>query len=193
MLASMFTELPDGLRIKPLRVEDMYKLIAAGTFADDERVELLNGVLVVMDPPGGPHIWITQRLMKRLVIATVDLPLAVICQSAVTMGDYQLPQPDLTVVPKQNGFRAPVGGSLVVELSDTSLRKDRDVKTKIYAQAGVAEYWIVDVNAELVFVHTDPHGSDYRMVTVVRRTGVLEPTELPGVKISVDELFRVEP
>jgi Uma2 family endonuclease len=193
MFATMpYTELPQGVRIKQLRVEDVYRLRAAGAFDDDERVELLHGVLVVMEPVGGPHIWITQRLMKRLLIAALDLPVEVICQSAIRMGDFQLPQPDITVVPKQMGFDPPAGGLLVVEVSDTSLAKDRDTKSRIYAMANVPEYWIVDVDHEQVHVFTDPHGTDYRQITIVPRSGKLQPIKLPEISIEIDQLFRID-
>ena len=190
LLSMLYTDVLQGERIRALRVEDFDRLADSGAFGDDERVELLHGMLVVMDVPGGPHIWITQRLMERLVLATVGTQLKVICQSAVKMGDYQLPQPDLAIVPKQVGFARPVGGLLVIEVADTSLRKDKDVKPAIYAQANVPEYWLVDVRRECVVVHRDPHGMQYRMIELIPRTGTLQPMTLPGVEIVVDDLFR---
>lgn len=70
--------------------------------------------------------------------------------------------------------------------------KDRNVKIPIYAEANVPEYWIIDLYKERVFVYTDPVGDMYRNVEVVPRTGTLRPRALPGVEISVDDLFRRE-
>lgn len=189
----LFTEL-NGHRIHPLRAEQYAQLAEAGAFADGERVELLNGLLVVMEPDveSGEHIWITQRIMKRLVISTIDLPVEVICQSSVGMSDYSVPMPDVIVVPRQVGFARPRGGLLVVEVARSSIRKDRDVKAPIYSVAQVPEYWIVDVERECVHVFSDPRGESYRVIQVIPRTGMLSPGGLPGVEIAVEELFRAE-
>ena len=194
MLSSMlFTEL-NGHRIHPLRAEQYDQLADAGAFAEGERVELLNGLLVVMEPDveSGEHIWITQRIMKRLVLATINAPVAVICQSSVRMTDYSVPMPDLVVVPKQVGFARPRGGLLVIEVARSSMRRDRDVKAPIYSVAEVPEYWIVDIDQEEVVVFTEPRGESYRKVDIVHRTGVLKPVGLAGVEISVADLFRPE-
>jgi Uma2 family endonuclease len=186
----LFTEV-NGHRIHPLRAEQYAQLVESGAFAEGERVELLNGLLVVMEPDveSGEHIWITQRIMKRLVIALMARPFAVICQSSVRMTDHSVPMPDVVVVPKQVGFASPRGGLLVVEVARSSMRKDREVKAPIYSVAQVPEYWIVDIEQERVMVFSDPHGESYRMVEVVARTGVARSVGL-GIEIAVDELFR---
>ncbi len=193
----MFSKMhiPEELRaehIRPLSVADVDQLLKSGAIESGERIELLHGMLVVMDMDGEPHVWVTQRLMKRLVVATLEMPVEVICQSSAKMGDFQLPSPDITVVPRQTRFTRPLGGLLVIEVAESSLRKDRVIKVPIYATAGVPEYWIVDTENERVFVHTEPHGRDYRAVEVVPRSGTLRPRELPGVEIVVDELFHQE-
>lgn len=79
---------------------------------------------------------------------------------------------------------------LLIEVSDSSIRKDRRVKTSIYAEAGVPEYWIVNISKEelLIEVHTDPTPDGYRRVEVLRDGDVLRPTRLPGVEIPVIEI-----
>lgn len=197
MLSPMLTtELIPHARVRPLRFEEFAKLIADGAFGDDERVELLYGVLYVKDREdmeSTEHIWLTQRLMERLVLYTVGKQLSVICQSTVRMGDYHGPMPDVSVVAAQRGITTyPQGTRLVVEVAKSSLRHDRDTKAKIYAESNVPEYWLVDVEGERVYVFSDPHGPTYRRVDVVPRTGVLRSVALPGVEIAVDELFGGE-
>lgn len=193
MLASMVDiEQFRGERIRPLHSDEYERLIAEGAF-EDEHLELLQGVLVGMTPPGDAHIGITARVLKRLILATQHLSVEVLCQSPVRMGDTSIPQPDIAVVPQQIGFTRPVGGMLIIEVSDSSLRMDRGVKKEIYANAKVPEYWLVDVQAEHVEVYTEPRARKYRQLDVVGRDGVLKPLTLPGVTIVVDELFRQQP
>jgi Uma2 family endonuclease len=194
MLSSMLTttDVLQGEPILALRVDVVDRMLAAGVIEDGERVELLHGLLVVMDVDGEAHVSITQRIMERLVIQLAGKPFKVICQSSAKMGDYQMPSPDIVVVPRQHGPGRYVGGLLVVEVADSSLHKDRDVKPSIYATAQVPEYWLVDVKAQQVVIHTEPLGNEYRTLETVPRTGVLSPIALPDVKIVIDELFRPE-
>lgn len=186
------TDVLQGERILALGVDDVDRMLAAGVIGDGERVELLHGLLVVMDMDGEQHVSITQRIMERLVLQLAGTPFKVVCQSSAKMGAYQMPSPDVIVVPRQQVAGRAVGGLLVVEVADTSLRKDREVKAAIYATAHVPEYWLVDVNAQHVTVFSDPQDQDYRRSETVPRTGVLVPIALPGVQIAVDDLFRSE-
>ena len=194
MFSSMLTttDVLQGEPILALRVDAVDRMLAAGVIEDGERVELLHGLLVVMDMDGEDHVQITQRIMERLVLQLAGTPYKVICQSSAKMGDYQMPSPDIVVIPRRHGPGRHVGGLLVVEVADSSLHKDRDIKPSIYAAAQVPEYWLVDVRAEQVTVHTHPGGNDYGTRATVARTGVLSSIALPNVTIIVDELFRAE-
>jgi len=194
MFSSMLTttDALQGERILALRVDVVDRMLESGVIEDAERVELLHGLLVVMDMDGEDHVLITQRIMERLVLQLAGKPFKVICQSSAKMGDYQMPSPDIVVIPRHHGPGRYVGGLLVVEVADSSLHKDRDVKPSIYAAARVPEYWLVDVKAEQVIIHTEPEGSEYRTLQTVGRTGVLAPIALPDVNVVVDELFRAE-
>ncbi len=162
MFSSMLTttDVLHGEPILALHVDVVDRMLAAGVIDDDERVEFLHGLLVVRDIEGEDHVLITQRIMERLVLQLAGKPFKVICQSSAKMGDYQMPSPDVIVVPRQHGPGRTVGRLLVVEVADSSLHKDRQIKPAIYATAKVPEYWLVDVNAQQIVIHTEPHGND---------------------------------
>ena len=182
----------EGERIRRLNVDEYLRLAEAGAF-EDERVELLDGLLVVMSPIGGPHTWIVAHLLERLILSTQGLPVTVISQSSVHMTDYSMPEPDIAVMSRPSSItEVPRGGLLVIEVAASSLRKDIDKKSKIYAEAKVPEYWVVDIDAEEVLVQTELRLHSYANSELVPRSGVLRPTQLPGVIISVDELFRFD-
>jgi len=176
-------------RPRPLRRDEFERLVDAGVFAD-ERVELLRGVLVTMSPQGEPHVWISSELAEQLVLQLERLGLRdrfqVRSHGSFAATEDSEPEPDIAVVP-----RRPFGGPLadrallLIEVSDSSLQKDRRIKTSIYAEAGVPEYWIVDVDGGAVEVHTDPNGSQYRTMVRLGRGDVLRPVELPGVAIEI--------
>jgi Uma2 family endonuclease len=160
---------------------------------EDEKVELIDGVVVEMSPAGTPHAILVARLLERLVLQLVGAPVSVIPQSSIEMTDYSMPEPDLAVLPRPRTLHTRLrGGLFVIEVAVTSLRKDLMKKSRIYAQADVPEYWVVDVDAEEVVVHTMPASGLYAHIERFPRSGILRPTQLPGVEILIDELFRDE-
>jgi Uma2 family endonuclease len=189
MLASMFApELlaPGGIRRFSRAEYD--RLVELGLF-DEEHVELLRGMLVTMSPQGVEHAglaaWFTERLIRAL-----DASWDVRCGLPYAASDDSEPEPDLSVSRKgQTVFAHPSSAMLLVEVSNSSLAKDRGIKTPIYAEAGVPEYWIVDVTGDelRIEVHTDPQNGDYRRIEILRDGDVLRPTHVP-IEIPVIEI-----
>jgi Uma2 family endonuclease len=97
-----------------------------------------------VSPIGNRHALITAKLLKLLILESQHLDVVVMCQSTIRMGDRSMPEPDIAVVPAQDDFTRPIGGLLIVEVADSSLRIDSTAKQEIYANAKVPEYWIID-------------------------------------------------
>jgi Uma2 family endonuclease len=175
--------------MRPLRRVEYDRLVDAGAF-EDERVELLRGFLVTMSPQGNLHAWITAELTRLLIVQLaqrgLDDRFVVRPQLPYAASDDSEPEPDLAIVPRQAfGDPHPDRALLVIEVADSSLRKDRDIKRDIYAEAGVPEYWIVDVAGRAVEVHTTPRDGAFRSVVRIGLDGEIVPTQLPGVSIRV--------
>lgn len=99
------------------------------------------------------------------------------------------PLPDFCVVPLANyQDRHPERALLLIEVSESSLRKDRGVKLGIYAENGVPEYWVVNVKTKTIEVHTDPEGARYRTVHIFERGQTIRPAAFPDLAVSVDEV-----
>jgi Uma2 family endonuclease len=180
-------------RPRPLRRVEYDQLVEAGVF-EDERIELLHGVLVTMSPQSDLHAAITAELAQRIIEQLFHLGLrdrfTVRSHSAFAASEYSEPEPDVAVVPRQRfGEGHPARAHLLIEVSVSSLRKDRTIKIGIYAEAGVPEYWIVDVKSGAVEVYTDPQGSKYCAMTRFTRGEVLHPIEVPGVAIAVADIL----
>jgi Uma2 family endonuclease len=174
-------------RVRPLLRKEYDRLVAEGFF-EDERVELLHGVLVTMSPQGGRHsaitAWITERLIRAL-----DTSYEVRSHSPFAASDYSEPEPDVGVYPRGSYHDHPERAFLLVEVADSSLRKDRKIKTGIYAAAGVPEYWIVDLDHDEIEVLTGPGRTRYRRRITLRRGDTLSPSALAGVAIAVDDIL----
>lgn len=181
---------PDGIR--PISRSEYDRMVELGMF-DDERVELLRGVLVTMSPQNrehaGPTHWLTKHLTLRL-----GSDWDVRCQLPFAATDDSEPEPDISVSPTVGNpsLEHPSSAVLIIEVSNTSILRDRRVKAPIYAEARVPEYWIVDVSgSELcVEVHTDPTPAGYRHVAVLQADDVLRPIALPGIEIPIRDLPR---
>jgi Uma2 family endonuclease len=179
-------------RVRPLRRVEYDRLVEAGVFGD-ERVELLRGVLVEMSPQGESHGWLVAKLNQWLVEQLFQLGLnaryIVRPQLPYAASDDSEPEPDLAVVAQPaSGDPHPERAYLLIEVAASSLRKDRKIKSSIYAEAGVPEYWIVDVDGRAVEIFTDPEAGAYR--SIVRITsGELRPIALPGIAIRFDEIL----
>jgi Uma2 family endonuclease len=176
-----------------LTVADYHRLGEAGILGEDDRVELLEGQLVDMSPIGPRHALAVDALNELLVFAVAGRA-HVRVQNPVTLDNGSEPQPDLTVVRRPwSGYpRAHPGPAdvlLLIEVADSSLELDLGAKRAIYARAGIAEFWVVDLTTDTVLVHRDPDGDGYRSVTPVQAPGVLDVRALTGVTIPAGPIF----
>jgi len=176
-----------------LTVERYFALVDEGVLAPDDRVELLEGVVVSMAPQNTPHASGVARATRALMRA-VGEQAVVRTQLSFIAGPYSVPEPDVAVVPgryEDYDHVHPRTALLVIEVADSSLKQDRLTKAMVYAAADVPEYWIVNVVHGQVEVHRDPDRTArrYRSVSVVRRDGQIAPVAFPDVSIDADTLL----
>lgn len=174
-------------RVRPLRRREYEQLVEAGVF-EDERVELLRGVLVEMSPQGEPHARITAWLAHRFAGALPIDRYDVRSHSPFAATDDSMPEPDVSISRRDAAGHHPRSALLLIEVAGSSVAKDRVIKTEIYAEAGVPEYWIVDLRTQTVDVLTRPTATGYRRSA--RRTlgDTLRPTKLRGIAIDVADI-----
>jgi len=162
---------------------------AAGLF-ENERVELIQGVIVQMSAKGPTHEAVIQRLHEMLVLALHGRA-SVRSQSPFAASDLSEPEPDVAVVPRGDYFDDhPNQAHLLVEVSDSSLRYDRGSKAKLYAECGVPEYWIVNLVDRLVEVHSDIVRGEYRKVVPHGASETIAPQAFPDLAIALSKLLR---
>jgi Uma2 family endonuclease len=176
-------------RARPLSRRAYDRLVACGRFADD-RIELLCGQLVTMSPQGRLHATVAARIAQQLIRA-LDDTFEVRTHSPFAASDDSEPEPDISVSRRSRraGYH-PSKALLLIEVAESSLRRDRIVKAQIYAENRAPEYWIVDLASRTVLVHTDPARGTYQSIVELRRKHLLRPGRLPGVAWTVGDLFR---
>jgi Uma2 family endonuclease len=177
--------------------EEYDRLIALGIF-DGERVELIDGFLVVREPQGVRHATAIRRIIAALRRA-VGSDWQIDSQLPLALDATSEPEPDVSVVagdPSTYREAHPSRPLLVVEVADSSYRFDREFKTSLYARASVPDYWIVDVARGVVEVHRQPEQSEtarygwrYASVETLRAPSTINPLFVPATTIAVADLL----
>ena len=185
------------MQIPPRRavvtVDDYHRMADAGLLTEDSRVELIDGEIVTKMTIGPRHNACVDRLTRAFVIGAGERAIVRV-QGSIGLSFLTEPEPDLVLLRPQADFYAkklptPADVLLIVEVADVSLAFDRDRKRPLYAAAGVAEFWLVDLTTDAVFCHRDPAGRTYRIVGRYTRGATIAPVLLPECSIPVDELL----
>ncbi len=186
-------EQPALLRRHLLTVEQYERMDATGVLAPDARVELIEGELVEMPTIGTRHASTVKRLLNQIA-ATLEGRAVVAVQDPLRLGDYSEPEPDLMLLRPRDDFYAgahPVAADvlLLIEVSETSVRYDREIKLPLYARHGVAEVWIVDLDNRVLRFYRQPVQDDYHHATATATPGSVAPQALPGLLIDLSRLL----
>jgi Uma2 family endonuclease len=172
-------------------VDDLYRMDKAGIFTN-ERVELIRGEVFVMTI-GSRHAARVERardLFNRLLSGKV----AVRSQNPVWIDDYNLPQPDVIVTKPRDDYyelqHPRVEDTFfLLEVSDSSLEHDREVKLAVYAISNIREYWIENISEDALLVFRDPESDHYATCLTLRRGDTRSPLAFPDVQIKVEDLL----
>jgi Uma2 family endonuclease len=172
-----------------ITVEDFQRMAEVGILAPDDRVELLDGVIVDMSPEGPEHAAAIARISRLLIRRISDDALFVRPQSPLTFGTRSQPEPDLAVVSGNPTDRHPDAALLAIEVSVTSHARDRDVKAPLYAAAGIPEFWLLDLPARTLEVRREPVDGVYRSTRILGPEETVEPLQVPVGPVRVSELL----
>src|SRR2546429_669945 len=174
------------------------RLVELGVFRPGERLELIDGALVVREPQGSRHAGTIRRVLAALRLALGDA-WQIDSQLPIALGDDSGPEPDVSVVPRDPDAYLdahPSRAVLIVEVAESSYWIDREYKASLYARAGIADFWIVDLGHETLEVHRDPepspvalYGWRYRTVDTLRPPATVAPLVAPDGSIPVADLL----
>lgn len=172
-------------------VADYYIIGRAGVLPESAQVELINGI-VYDEAPMGPFHAIVCSLLSRDFILAQKKKCSTRVRSPIHFGDYTEFQADLALVKRgeyMNAHPTPREVFLAVEVADTSLTFDQQIKLPIYARAGIPEFWIVNLPQLRIDVYSDPFEDRYRSLKKVPK-GILAPRAFPAMPIDVTKLLR---
>jgi Uma2 family endonuclease len=175
---------------KRFSVEEYERMVDAGILDQRERVELIDGAVVTMSPIGPRHSACVSSANQTLVLAA-GTSVIVQPQGSVRLDRFNEPQPDLMLLKPRSDFYAsyhpgPSEVLLVIEVADSSLRYDREIKAPLYATWGVYEYWLADLNANLLLCFSSPVDGVYTATSTRRRGESVAPQLLRSCVVPVD-------
>jgi len=173
-------------------VGEYYRMAETGIIAPGARVELIDGEVMDMPPIGPPHASLVTELQNRLIRALGDSAIVRV-RNPVRLGAHDEPEPDLAVVePPASRYRRrhpePPDILLLIEVADSSLALDRDVKLRRYAACGIREAWLADANAGTILRYRSPNKDGYRTSDSIDCQPAVPLPGLPGSSIDLTGL-----
>jgi Uma2 family endonuclease len=171
--------------------EEYERLVEQGFFHPEERLELVEGIIYEMTPQSSFHatgIRAAARALESIFTEGYDVR----SQLPLALGDDSEPEPDVAVVPgalQDYSHSHPTSAVLIVEIADSSLLHDRKRKTRLYARAGIPEYWIDNLVDWCLEVYRDPRDGAYTSRTILREGDSVSPLSRPEASIPVASLF----
>jgi Uma2 family endonuclease len=175
-------------------VAEYHRMADIGLFRDDERVELLDGIIVEMSPIGTRH-WRRHATITAYLNRTLGDHAFIVPQGSFPLGDKNEPQPDIAVLAREcadaeNDVPLPAQIYALIEISDSSLAKDLGPKQRLYARFGIADYVVVDLNENVLLHYREPHELGYGICDRLFDGDAFELAALPGITLRTDALLK---
>jgi len=183
-----------AIAVRRLSVQDYHRMAESGILQPDERIELLEGQIIQMAAKGTAHSAAVSRI-ESVLRARLAGEVLLRFQDPVRLNDYSEPEPDVAVVRPdplyyEDHHPNPSEVYLLIEVSDTTLKFDRETKAPAYARSGITEYWVLDVNDRKLHVYQVPSAEGYQSETILSEGLTVAPLAFPDCVIVVRELLR---
>lgn len=174
-------------------VKQFHQMAESGILSENERVELIRGEMIDMSPIGRRHAGCVNRLVN-LLIQLLGKRIILAPQNPVELNETSEPQPDIALLkPRPDFYRnshpQPEDIFLLIEMADTTVKYDREVKIPLYAEANIPEVWLVDVNQEIIEVYRNSLEGIYQDVQKLTKNQSLSILAFSDVSIHLSELF----
>ena len=174
-------------------VSEYALMVAAGVLSEDDRVELIEGEVIKMSPIGSRHAACVRRL-DTLLNRQLGEAAIVSAQCPIRLNDFSEPQPDIALLLPRPDFYEhqhpmPEDVMLVIEVAETSVEYDRNIKMPLYARAGVTEAWLINLSKHIIEVFTQPLNGKYKKSLKLKRGESLISQTIPDLSFTVDEVF----
>ena len=174
-------------------VNEYYRMVGVGFFAEDDRVELIEGEIIEMSPIGSTHGGTVNRSSTFFNRKFGDLVIVSV-QNPIRINDFSEPQPDIALLKPRADFYSnshPTSGDalVVIEVADTSVEYDRNVKLPLYARAGIPEAWLIVLLRGVIEAHSQPKNGKYQKVRRLRRGKSMVSPTIPDLSFKFEDIL----
>lgn len=184
-------KMPQPVQLR-FSVDEYHKMIELGMLKDCEKAEIIEGELIKKMTVGDRHAFVVD-VINRIFNRILPDEILVRIQNPVRLSDFNEPEPDIVLadLTKYDGKRHPRPAEilLLVEVSDSTLKYDRDKKLPLYAEARIGEVWIINLISEIVEVHTKPEYGVYQSVRIYRRGEEVRAESVAGLTMATDSVL----
>ncbi|MFP5076665.1 Uma2 family endonuclease [Rhizobium sp. YIM 134829] len=184
-----FVEPPQEVGPRLITVEEFDQMSELGIFAEEERLELVEGMILQMSAKGVPHEWLKTQLNRHFGRLTPDG--VQYTQEAGWRADrYTYLEPDFLFYPATLRIDAvpPSASLLIIELASSSLSYDLGRKASLYAKLGVRDYWVIDADRRRTHVHRDPRPEGYGEIRIAMEGETLRPLLIPDLHVTLADM-----
>ena len=174
-------------------VEEYYRMAEVGLLSEDDRVELIEGEIIEMSPIGSTHGGTVNRSSTFLNRELAGIVIVSV-QNPVRLDDFSEPQPDIALLKPRKDFYSKTHPTsedvlVVIEVADTSLAYDRNIKLPLYARAGIPESWLIVPAKEVIEIHSQPKNGKYQKTQRLKRGKALVSPTIPSLSCKVEDLI----
>lgn len=183
----------NGVKPRLITVAEYDRMIEAGIYTENDRIELLNGEIIEAMPKGPKHTSANSRLV-RFFIRLFGEKVIVRAQDPIWLDGVSEPEPDIVLAKwseteYSEGHPTPADIFLIIEISDTTLAYDREAKAKAYSRNGIQQYLLLNLNNETIEDFREPSEDGYQFKHTLRKGNSLNLLAFPEVEIKIDDLF----
>jgi Uma2 family endonuclease len=190
--AQAVVESPTNL--KYWTVQEYHQMSDLGILDPNQRTELIAGQIVLMTAKGTPHVLTVRLLATVLENLLTEQSVFVSTQDPIRLDNFSEPEPDLaivkgTILNYAEQHPVPENIYLVIEVADSTLKQDCQVKDKLYARSSIAEYWVIDIKNRQVHIFRDPTSTGYTSQLILTETHSISPLAFPEIVLSIASIL----
>jgi Uma2 family endonuclease len=183
-------------QIRSLTSAEYYQMMESGIIREGEKVELILGQIFTMSPKGTRHTLCTRNLFKQLLILLGERA-DVQSQDPITLPNHSEPEPDIVIARLRsddyiNSHPSPADIILVIEVADSTIRFDREIKAPLYAAAGISEYWIVNLIDNRLEIYRQPEGSIYSSIEIITPPRLINLPLFSEITLDIGDFFPAQ-
>jgi Uma2 family endonuclease len=180
-------------QVRPITIDDYHRMIETGIIHEGEHIELISGQIFNMAAKGTRHTVANNELMSELFLL-LGRKAKIRCQDPITLPNNSEPEPDIVIARLRsdnyvNSHPVPADLILVIEVADSTLSFDRNIKAPLYAAAGISEYWIVNLVENRLEIYSQPEGSLYTNTQIILPPRLINLPHFPEISLDLTTIF----